>query len=154
LGLGRLLVRLLYHYRHAAAIEAARLGFPDIRSPHLQVLAHIPTRGIRLTTLSARAQLSLAAASEFVSELERLDYVERVVDPADARAKLIVPTARGRKAFREGARGAARIERRWAALVGDRRLEQASEVLAQLLERLETSEPPRTPSDRATVSTG
>ena len=127
-------------------MEAARLGFGDIRSPHLQVLAHISTKGIRLTELAARAQLSLAAASEFVSELEDLGYVRRRVDREDARAKLIVPTARGRKAFKDGARGAVRIERKWASLVGDRRLAQAVWTLQQLLDALDESE--RTSDER------
>src|SRR4051812_18749984 len=77
LGLGQLLVRLLYHYRQDVMVEAERLGFGDIRSPHLQVLAHLSNKGTRLTKLADRAQLSLAAASEFVTELEELGYVAR-----------------------------------------------------------------------------
>jgi DNA-binding MarR family transcriptional regulator len=150
--LGRLLVRLLYHYRQAAAVEAAKLGYGDIRSPHLQVLAHISTKGVRLTELAGRAQLSLAAASEFVSELEKLDYVERRVDPGDGRARIIVPTARGRKAFREGARRAAYLERQWALLVGAERFEQASEVFRELLDGLDQAE--RTSDERVPVATG
>lgn len=144
---GQLLVRLLYHYRQAVVLEADRLGYGDIRPPHLQVLAHISPRGMRLTRLATRAQLSLAAASEFVSELEELGYVERRADPADGRAKLIVPTERGRKAFKDGARGAARIERQWALLVGQPRFEQAFEVLQQLLDDLDQSE--RTSAEQA-----
>ncbi|HYI46606.1 MAG TPA: MarR family winged helix-turn-helix transcriptional regulator [Actinomycetota bacterium] len=141
LGLGPLLLRLLYHYRQAVTVEAEKLGFGDIRSPHLQVLAHISSKGTRLTKLAERAQLSLAAASEFVSELEELGYVSRRVDPADRRAKLIVPTARGRKAFTRGAKGAAEIERRWALLVGDERFEEALDVMQDLLDGLGMSEP-------------
>src|SRR5687768_10552350 len=91
LGFGQLLVRLLYHYRSQAALEAMRLGYPDIRSSHLQVLAHISGSGIRLTELAERAHLSLAAASEFVSELEELGYLERLQDRRDRRAKVILP---------------------------------------------------------------
>jgi DNA-binding MarR family transcriptional regulator len=152
---GQLLVRLLYQYRREAAVEAARLGYPDIRSPHMQVLAHISGRGIRLTELADRAHLSLAAASEFVSELEDLGYLERRPDRRDGRAKVIVPTRKGRSAFREGQRGAAAIERRWAALVGRDRFEQALEVLEQLLEHLgevERAEHDRTSTARVTVA--
>jgi DNA-binding MarR family transcriptional regulator len=124
-------------------VEAARLGYPDIRSPHMQVLAHISGRGIRLTDLAARAHLSLAAASEFVTELEELGYLERRPDRRDGRAKVIAPTKKGRSAFREGQSGAAAIERRWAAMVGSDRFEQAFEVLEQLLEQLGEVEPGR-----------
>lgn len=140
MGIGQLLVRLLYYARREAALEAARLGYPDIRSSHIQVLAHIPGNGIRLTELAERAHLSLAAASEFVSELEDLGYLERLRDRRDRRAKVIVPTEKGRKAFKEGRRGAARIERRWAALAGNDRFEEACELLQELLDELDGAE--------------
>jgi DNA-binding MarR family transcriptional regulator len=139
-GIGQLLVRLLYYARREAAQEAARLGYPDIRSSHIQVLAHITGKGIRLTELAERAHLSLAAASEFVTDLEALGYLERLQDRRDRRAKVIVPTEKGRKAFRDGRRGAARIERRWAALAGSDRFEQACELLQELLDKLGDAE--------------
>jgi DNA-binding MarR family transcriptional regulator len=139
-GIGQLLVRLLYYARREAALEAARLGYPDIRSSHIQVLAHIPGKGIRLTELAERAHLSLAAASEFVSELEELGYLERRRDRRDRRAKVIVPTEKGRKAFRDGRRGAARIERRWAALAGSDSFEQACKLLQELVDKLDDAE--------------
>jgi DNA-binding MarR family transcriptional regulator len=135
-GIGQLLLRLLSYARREAALELARLGYPDIRPSHIQVLAHIPGKGIRLTELAERAHLSLAAASEFVSELEELGYLERLQDPRDRRAKTIVPTEKGRKAFRDGRRGSARIERRWAGLVGSDRFEEACELLQELLDEL------------------
>lgn len=146
LWIGQLLVRLVSHARTETALEAARLGYPDIRSSHIQVLAHISARGIRLTELAERAHLSLAAASEFVSDLEELGYLERLRDRRDRRAKVIVPTEKGRKAFKDGRRGAARIERRWAALAGNDRFEQACGVLHELLDKLDDAE-----SDNAAV---
>lgn len=140
MGFGPLLVRLLNHYRKQGALEFASLGFPGIRSSHFQVLAHIPRKGIRLTVLAERAHLSLAAASEFVSELEDLGYLERLQDRRDRRAKLIVPTDKGRKAFKDGRRGAARIERRWSVLADSDRFEEACEVLQQLLDKLDDAE--------------
>lgn len=115
-------------------MEAARLGYADIRPPHAHVLAHTTGRGIRLTDLAARAQLSLAAVSEFVTELEELGYLERRPDPDDGRAKLIVPTPRGRQAFKDGARGVAEIERRWASLVGGGAFEHTCGVMQRLLD--------------------
>lgn len=140
LGMGQLLVRLLNHYRREGALEMAGLGYPDFRSSHFQVLAHIPGKGIRLTELAERAHLSLAAASEFVSELEDLGYLERLEDRRDRRAKLIVPTEKGRKGFKDGRRAMARIERRWAALGGSDRFAQAGELLHELLDKLDDVE--------------
>jgi DNA-binding MarR family transcriptional regulator len=58
------------------------------------VLGNVGRKGMRLTRLADRAQLGLAACSELVNDLERLQYVERRPDPSDGRAKLIVRTAR------------------------------------------------------------
>ncbi len=151
--MGQLLLRVLSRYRQTVLTEAEKRGFGDLRSPHLHVLAHLGA-GIRLTDLAMRAQLSLAAASEFVSDLERLGYVERRRDLADGRARLIVPTARGRKALKEGAKVASAIEQRWALLVDDERLAQAFEVLQQLVNRLEGSErlPDQTPERRESAT--
>ena len=128
------------HARREAALEVARLGDPDIRPSHIQVLAHISRKGIRLTELAERAHLGLAAASEFVSELEDLGYLERLQDRRDRRAKLIVPTEKGRNAFKDGRRGAVRIERRWATLAGSDRFEEACELLQDLLDKLDGAE--------------
>ena len=140
LGVGQLLVRLLHQYRRDVLSAAAELGYADIRAPHLQVLAHMTRQPVRLSALAAQAQLSLAATSEFVTELEELGYLQRQPDPADGRAKLIVLRPRGRQAFRDGRAGAKHIERNWAKAVGGRRFEQACRVLQELLDNLtETS---------------
>jgi DNA-binding MarR family transcriptional regulator len=123
---------------------AAELGYADIRAHHAHVLANVGTRGIRLTELAARAQLGAAAASEFVSELEALGYLERRPDPKDNRAKLILPTRKGRQAFKDAARRVADIEQHWAALVGTARFSQSCDVLQEILDRL-SEEPASVP---------
>jgi DNA-binding MarR family transcriptional regulator len=115
---------------------AADLGYSDIRAHHAHVLANVGVRGIRLTELAARAQLGLAAASEFVTELENLGYLERRSDPKDSRAKLILLTRKGRQGFKDGEKRVAQIERHWAALVGDARFAQSFLVLEEIVDRL------------------
>lgn len=92
---GQLLVRLLAEFRRELLDEAESHGYGDIRLAHLQITGNIGTKGIRLTVLAARAQLSLAATSELVNELQPLGYLERMPDATDARAKLIFPSSRG-----------------------------------------------------------
>jgi DNA-binding MarR family transcriptional regulator len=115
---------------------AAELGYADIRAHHAHVLANVGTRGVRLSELAARAQLGAAAASEFVTELEALGYLERRPDPKDSRAKLIFPTRKGRQAFKDAAGRVAEIERHWAALVGRARFAQSCDVLQEVLDGL------------------
>ena len=147
LTFGQLLVKLLHEYRKAVPAVAAELGYADIRPSHLQVFAHMSGRPVRLSDLAARAQLSLAAASEFVSDLERLGYLVRRPDPDDGRARLIALTEKGRQVFKDGRAGARKLDAQWARLVGARRFEQASEILRNLLEELQSQDDARKASD-------
>jgi DNA-binding MarR family transcriptional regulator len=71
------------------------------------------TEGIRLTDLATKAQLSLAACSELVDELQGLGYLERRPDPSDGRAKLIFPTVKGREVLDAAGEAVADLEQRW-----------------------------------------
>ncbi len=56
---------------------------------------NIDRDGSRLTQLAERAAMTPQAMGELVDDLASLGYVERVADPADRRAKLIMLTDRG-----------------------------------------------------------
>ena len=92
--------------------------------------------GVRLTELAARAQLSLAATSELVSELQELGYLERRPDGTDKRAKLIFPTPRGRQALDDAGNRVADIELHWSQIVGPVRFADTCHTLQQLLDTL------------------
>jgi hypothetical protein len=92
LAIGQLLVRLVRQFRAELFEPAAGHGYPDMREPHLHIFGNLGVDGVRLTDLAARAQLSLATASELVSDLQDLGYLERRADGTDKRAKLIFPT--------------------------------------------------------------
>jgi DNA-binding MarR family transcriptional regulator len=139
LAIGQLLVRLLREFRAELFAPATDHGYGDLREPHLQIFGNVGVDGMRLTDLAARAQLSLAATSELVSELERLGYLERRADPSDGRAKLIHPTSRGRQALDDAGDRVAEIEQLWAHLVGPAEFERACRVLDDLLRRLADS---------------
>jgi DNA-binding MarR family transcriptional regulator len=114
LAIGQILGRLLFQFRSELFDSAGADGrFHDIRFPHLQVWGNIGTEGIRLTDLAATAQLSLAACSELVDELQGLGYLERQPDPSDGRAKLIFPTAKGREVLDAAGKAVADLEQRW-----------------------------------------
>jgi DNA-binding MarR family transcriptional regulator len=136
LAVGQLLVRLLYEFRQELIGPAAEQGYTDIRLPHLQIFGTVGIDGIRLTDLASRAQLSMATTSELVTELQQLGYLERRPDPADARAKLIFPTPRGRQALDDAGDRVAEIEHRWSTLVGRTRFDQACRTLQDVLDQL------------------
>lgn len=136
LAIGQLLVRLLREFRTEMFAPAAERGYADLREPHLQIFGNVGVDGIRLTDLAARAQLSLAATSELVNELQDLGYLERRPDPGDRRAKLIFPTGRGRQALHDAGGRVAEIERRWSDAVGPGDFTAACRTLQQLLDAL------------------
>jgi DNA-binding MarR family transcriptional regulator len=67
-----------------------------IRHKHGAVFANLDGGGTRPSVLAERAGMTRAAMGELVDELERLGYVERVPDPADRRAKLVIGTPAAR----------------------------------------------------------
>ncbi len=134
LAIGQLLVRLLREFRQELFAAAGQGGYPDLREPHLQIFGNLGIDGIRLTELATRAQLSLAATSELVDDLQRLGYLERRPDPSDGRAKLIYPTPRGRQALNAAGDRVAEIEHHWAHLVGQPQFNAAAITLQKLLD--------------------
>jgi DNA-binding MarR family transcriptional regulator len=113
-----------------------REQFPDIRLPHLQIWGNVGIDGVRLTALAERANLSLAACSELVNELQDAGYLERRPDPSDGRAKLIYPTAKGRRLLDEAGRVVAEVENHWRNLCPPGEFDRACHTLDQLLNSL------------------
>jgi DNA-binding MarR family transcriptional regulator len=137
LAIGQLLVRLLRLFRDDLASPAAQRGYPDIREPHYQIFGNIRMGGIRLTELASRAQLSLAATSELVNDLEALGYLARRPDPADGRAKLIDLTRRGQSLLGDAGDRVADIEGRWSGVVGATRFDEMCTSMQRLLDALD-----------------
>lgn len=116
--LGVLAAGLLVGIEREMLRRTAEAGYDDLRPRHGAILAYLDEEGIRLADLaqiSGRNKQTIAAS---VDELESLGYIRRVDDPADRRAKLIVPTERGRQRMRLGDEIIADIERRHEARLG------------------------------------
>lgn len=133
LAVDQLLGRLLRQFRSELLAPAAGAGFDDLRDAHLQIFGNIGIDGIRLTHLAARAQLSPAATSALVDDLQASGYLERHPDPSDGRAKLIYPTRRGRRALDAAGDRVAEIEQRWADIVGRLAFDAAMQTLQDLV---------------------
>ena len=108
-------------------------GVPDAQPTWHHVFFTIDPEGSRLTTLAARASMTLPAMWEIVQDLEARGYVERRPDPADRRAKLICLTEAGRAAVRQGRRAARELEAEYRRRVGEERFGQMRAGLAALL---------------------
>jgi DNA-binding MarR family transcriptional regulator len=144
LPIGQLLGRLLHSFRQELHRRAQEGGYTDIREAHLQVFGAIDWTGTRLTDLASRANMTLPAMSELVDELQRCGYLERRPDPSDRRAKLIVPTRKGRRVLVAALRAVREIEARYAAVVGEERFHEMVEALQDLVGVSGDSWQPRT----------
>lgn len=88
-------------------------GFRDITAAHHPVFETIDAGGTRLTVLAARNAMTHQSMGELVETLERRGYLERRVDPADRRARLVALTAKGRRLTRRAVAEIGEIERAW-----------------------------------------
>jgi DNA-binding MarR family transcriptional regulator len=112
----------------------AERGHPDIRTPHGNVFAYLDDGGTRVSVLAERAQITKQSMAELVAHLERHDYVERVPDPNDRRAKLVRSTRKGEQLYAIARDFVAEVEGEWARLLGKRKIAQLKRLLEELNE--------------------
>jgi DNA-binding MarR family transcriptional regulator len=114
--------------------ELAAAGYGDFTPAQARVFQRIAPDGSRLTDLAEQAQVTKQTAGALVEALERAGYVERVADPADARARLVRVAPRGAAAIPAAARIVAEVEREWECHLGARRMAQLRAALTSLRE--------------------
>jgi DNA-binding MarR family transcriptional regulator len=110
----------------------AERGHPEIRPPHDHVMQFLDDAGTRVSVLAQRAQITKQSMAELVAHLERLDYVERVPDPTDRRAKLVRATPRGRQLYAIAREVVAEIEADWTRRLGKAKMRQLRQLLEEL----------------------
>jgi DNA-binding MarR family transcriptional regulator len=119
--------------------ELEQTPFADIRPTHGCVFRFIrPDEGMRLTRLAELSNMTKQSVGEIVDDLSSKDYLERVPDPDDKRAKLIVLTAKGAEAQERGLAMIAAVERRWEERYGAERWA----AMRALLEEVVVAEAP------------
>jgi len=106
--------------------------FSDIRLAHGCVFRYMEGRGLRLTEIAERGNMTKQSAGEVVDDLVARGYVERVPDPEDRRAKLICLTERGEAAQTRGFHVLAEIERRWGERYGAERVADLRAILEEI----------------------
>lgn len=133
--LGVLASRLYVSIQGELFTRLAAEGYDDLRPRHAAVLAYLDEDGIRATELARLSGRNKQIVGRLVDELEGLGYVERRSDPADRRAKLVVPTERGLQQLRRGDEIVAEIEHRNAAEAGARAYAEFRDILRALVAR-------------------
>lgn len=131
---GILATRLLYSFQREMFTLLSEQGHGQLRPRHGAVLAFIKSDGTRASDLSERSGQHKQVIGTLVDELEQLGYVSREPDPSDRRAKLVVPTERGRDQMAKARRIRDAIERRCARSVGAERFGVFKQVFIELTE--------------------
>jgi DNA-binding MarR family transcriptional regulator len=107
-------------------------GYDDLTLAQARVFARIGEHGTRLTELAEHAQITKQSAGFLVDQLERTGYVERVPDPADARARLVTISPKGVAAQEEARRAEVAVVKSWEEHLGPRRMRELERSLTLL----------------------
>ncbi|MGP3934681.1 MarR family winged helix-turn-helix transcriptional regulator [Nonomuraea sp. KM88] len=147
--LGILAARLLFSLQREVFARLAERGHSEVSPRHGAILAYLDAGGVRATELARLSGRHKQIVGRLVDELEALGYVERRPDPADRRAKLVVPTERGLDQQRHADEIIADIERRHAGTIGEPAYAQLRRALKAITEEA-TAEPDQRDGSRST----
>ncbi|MEU5561831.1 MarR family winged helix-turn-helix transcriptional regulator [Micromonospora musae] len=129
--LGILAVQLSARVQRTLFTRAAEQGFEDVRPRHGAVMAYLDVEGTRPGELARLAGRNKQTMGAILDELERLGYVRRAPDPADRRARLIMPTERGLRFMEVSDALVNQIEQDLSDAIGADRYRAFREVLQQ-----------------------
>lgn len=130
--LGMLSARVLFAVQRELTEGLAHSKRPGPGPRHGAVLAYLDEEGSRATDIAQQSGQHKQVIGTLVDELVELGYVERRADPQDRRAKLIVPTALGRKHMLKADAIVAAFEQRQADRVGEQTYAEFKRVLRQI----------------------
>src|SRR3954451_5989854 len=107
-------------------------GFADLPPAHRFAFARLSDGGATVGQLAEHLDVTKQAASQMVEELVTKGYVQRRPHPDDARARLIVLTAKGWACTRAADEAAAEVLRPWADALGPHRLDALRADLSRI----------------------
>ncbi len=111
-------------------------GFTDTRFADGVVFQHLVGGPVTISTLADRLGVTQQAASKSVVDLEKRRYLSREPDPADARARQVVLSARGEAVIAAARRHRAALESELRQALGADRVEAARLVLVDVINLL------------------
>ena len=115
-------------------LEAAREAGFDLTLAQARLAARIGEHGTRLTDLAEQGQITKQSAGFLVDQLQQAGLVERVSDPADARARLVRFTERGLRLVSVARKVERQILREWSRHLGPERFAALQDGLTALRE--------------------
>lgn len=98
---------------------------------HALVFSHLDAGGTRPAEIARRAGISRQAVGQTVAQMKSQGLVKLAPDPSNRRARLVQPTAKGRKALERSGTGSAAAEKVLARRIGAARVKSLREALEQ-----------------------
>lgn len=133
LPLARLFVLALRDLLDGLHERLRERGWKDVRRTYGYVLLAVREHPRTTTALAGQLGVTKQAASKLVDTMERAGYVRRSSHEADARARLVGITARGRRLLETVESIYRGIESEWAAILGPRGLEDLRSELEKVV---------------------
>jgi DNA-binding MarR family transcriptional regulator len=119
-------------------------GHGVVRPSHGAVFQYLDDTGTTVSLLAERAQMTKQAMAELVRHLEMHGYVVRIPDPEDRRAKLVIPTDRGREVIDIAQELVPELESRVIVVLGAERVQALRDDLEAIRRCGTWGRPPRT----------
>jgi DNA-binding MarR family transcriptional regulator len=96
---------------------------------HSLVFAHLDADGTRPAEIARRAGISRQAVGQTVAQMKSLGLVKLAPDPTNRRARLVQPTAKGRKALERTGNGSVAAEKVLSRRIGAARVKSLRDAL-------------------------
>jgi DNA-binding MarR family transcriptional regulator len=118
--------------RWLTAAERANSGrSTGLARSHSLVFAHLDADGTRPAEIARRAGISRQAVGQTVAQMKSMGLVKLAPDPTNRRARLVQPTAKGRKALERTGTGSHAAEKVLSRRIGAARVKGLREALEQ-----------------------
>ena len=122
--------------RHVVEGLQAR-GYTDLRSTHTTLLSNIDLAGSTVTEAAERAGITKQAMGRLASELETAGYIRASSDAEDGRVRVLQFTKTGQRLMLNSLEVMVDLEKRYALIVGEDRLNALLHGLQMFIERAE-----------------
>jgi len=140
--IGRLFLQAQRAFFKRSIAKLRACGHDRLTLAHTALLPYLHPKGTSVTLLAERAGMTKQSMRQLVLDLENQGYIQRVPDPDDRRATLVIFTAEGMRFIDDANKVKKEMEAEYLAILGPDRLEALKDSLISLIEQtgVETSE--------------
>ncbi|MEZ4520508.1 MAG: MarR family winged helix-turn-helix transcriptional regulator [Thermomicrobiales bacterium] len=122
------------------ARDLARAGHDDLSPAQFVAFQYLPPEGARTTELAEQAGITKQSMSALVRALISQGYLERLPDPTDRRASIVVRTERGWEIERIARTAISALVDEWRDALAPGQLDAGIEMLGALADHLDAQE--------------